>query len=139
MDTLQSFRISDIVGNNVTCPHDSPSWIALAQPYPSFSTDSSCIKSRIGFNLSKEEAGQQPCLYLKNPPVADGITKTWMRHQGVHAPFIGVDDTSASALCQRHSLCPRNEIRRAQLAVIDEADSHRIRHQRAELLHEIKR
>src|SRR5256885_13315989 len=78
---------------------------------------SPCTESWIYVDLSEEEAGQQPCLHLKNPPVADRIAKTWMRHQRFQPAFIGIDDASASTLGQCHSSCSRNKIRRAQFAI----------------------
>src|SRR5712691_13002729 len=101
-------------------------------------TGSACTESRICLDLSKEEAGQQPCLYLKNPSVADGIAKARMCHQRIQPTLIGINDTSAPTVCQGHSACPRHEIGRAQFTVVDEANGHGIGHQWAELFHQIE-
>src|SRR5215471_6530295 len=108
----------------------------LAQPLSCIG--STCIESWIGFDLSQKEAGQESGLHLKNPSIADSIAKAGMRHQDLQTSFIGVDHTSAPAVRQGDSPGPRDEVRRAQFAVVDEANSYRICHQWAKLFHQIE-
>ena len=68
-----------------------------------------------------------------------GIAEKRVSDQRVHPPLIGFDDFAAAVLGEPRRIAPGNEVLRPKFSVVDEAQTHRIGNQGAELFHQVQR
>ena len=95
-------------------------------------------KNRIRLDLALQESCQQSGLNFKQPTVAHAIVKKRMRYQGIHSPFIGMNQPLSSIGREGYGRPHRNKILGLNHAVVDCTENGGFCNQGTERLHQIQ-
>src|SRR5690606_29772355 len=94
----------------------------------SFIASPGCEARKFG-NLTQQVARKESCLELEQSSIANTIAEQRMRNLVAHAPLEGRDEASSAVIRERNASRHTEEVRRANLAVIDRLNDTRVRDQ----------